>query len=403
MTERKRILFMAEAVTLAHVARPMVLAAALEPDSYQVIFACDPRYKRFFSHVPWTLRPISSISSERFLDALAHGRPIYDTATLRQYVREDVALLEELRPDLVVGDFRLSLSVSARTVGIPYMTITSAHWSPFARLRFPLPGHPMTRVLGLPLARLAFHLARPFAFAYHCLPLNQVRREYRLPFLGLDLRRVYTDADCTLYADIPEMVPTYDLPRHHHYLGALLWSPPESFPDWWGRLPENRPVIYVTLGSSGQGTLLPVVFRALAEMPYTVVAATAGQPLPDSAPGNAFVANYLPGEAAAARSSLVICNGGSATSQQALAAGVPVLGIASNMDQFLNMQMLERLGAGLLIRADRANSSSIRESVAELLGNPDYAAAAARLRAALKQYPAGERFASIVADTLKRP
>lgn len=67
--------------------------------------------------------------------------------------------------------------------------------------------------------------------------------------------------------------------------------------------------------------------NALADLPVTVIAATAGRNHLKNVPANAFVADYLPGEAAAARSAVVLCNGGSPTTQQALAAGVPVIGL----------------------------------------------------------------------------
>lgn len=44
---RRRILFVAEAVTLAHVVRPFALAQSLDPSRYEVHFACDPRYNSF--------------------------------------------------------------------------------------------------------------------------------------------------------------------------------------------------------------------------------------------------------------------------------------------------------------------------------------------------------------------
>ena len=50
---------------------------------------------------------------EQFLAALAAGRPVYHAETLRSYVRDDLSLLESVDPDIVVGDFRLSLAVSA--------------------------------------------------------------------------------------------------------------------------------------------------------------------------------------------------------------------------------------------------------------------------------------------------
>ena len=42
------------------------------------------------------------------------------------------------QPDLVIGDFRLSLSVSARVAGVPYIAIANSWWSPFGRPRFEL-------------------------------------------------------------------------------------------------------------------------------------------------------------------------------------------------------------------------------------------------------------------------
>jgi UDP:flavonoid glycosyltransferase YjiC (YdhE family) len=255
-----------------------------------------------------------------------------------------------VKPDLVVGDFRISLGVSARVAGIPYWTVTNAYWGPYSQLPFPLPEHPMTRVFGVGLSQALFNLARPLVFSLHTRPLNRVRREYGLPRLGYDLRTAYTDADQTLYADIPEFIPTASLPSHHHWLGPVLWSPAVEPPDWWEALPADRPIVYVALGSSGENVrALPVILQGLANLPVTVIAATAGQASGIAPPKNAWVASFLPDVAAAARSQLVICNGGSLATQQALAAGVPVIGVVSNLDQHLNMLCLERAGEGAAV------------------------------------------------------
>ncbi len=389
---RQRILFVAEAVTLAHVARPLVLAKALDPARYEVHFACDPRYNHLLGELPFALRPIRSIPSAQFLAALARGRPVYDTQTLRAYVAADRQLLAETRPDAVVGDFRLSLSVSARLAGVPYLTITNAYWSPYARRRFPLPELPLTRYVGLGVARVLFRLVRPLAFALHCRPLNRVRREHGLPSLGSNLCRVYTDADYTLYADVPELVPTENLPPNHQYLGPILWSPAVQPPAWWDALPTDRPIVYVNLGSSGQGRILPVVLEALAELPVTAIAATAGRVAVGPLPAYTFVADYLPGEEAAARASVVICNGGSPTTQQALAAGTPVVGIASNMDQYMNMEGICDIGGGKLLRAGTANRIVVRDSVTQMLEQPAFVQAASSLARVTARNRATDRF-----------
>ena len=132
---RRRIAIFAEAVTLAHVARPLALARGLDAERYDVTFVCDPRYADFLAAEPWRIHWIDSISGERFRDALAKGRPIYDAATLQRYVDDDLAVIDAVRPDVVVGDFRLSLSASARIAAIPYAAICSTYWSPYARQR----------------------------------------------------------------------------------------------------------------------------------------------------------------------------------------------------------------------------------------------------------------------------
>ena len=151
--QHRRILFFAEAVTLAHAARPIVLANCLQGLSHEPVVACDDRYKRFMVGQTWQTLPLRSISSQRFLRSLALGTPVYDLSTLRRYVADDIDLIERVKPDLIVGDFRLSLSVSARLAGIPYATITNAYWSPYCRDRsFPLPVLPFTRFSPLSIA-----------------------------------------------------------------------------------------------------------------------------------------------------------------------------------------------------------------------------------------------------------
>ena len=403
MMPRKKILFIAEAVTLAHIGRPLALAASLDRAQYEVHFACADGYEFCFAGADLVRWPVRSISSKQFLQALADGKPVYDSATLAGYVEQDLQLLREIKPDVVVGDFRLSLSVSARLAGVPYVALINAYWSPYVRQRYTVPSLPLTRFLPIPLANALFNLARPLAFALHTIPLNRVRRRHGLPGLGWDLNRVYTDADYTLYADVPELFPPHDLPSHHRFIGPVLWSPPLPLPDWWHQLPPGRPLVYVTVGSSGQGAILPAVLQALAGLPVTVLAATVGRVALDQVPDNARVADFLPGEQAARRAALVICNGGSPTSHQALAAGVPVIGIADNLDQFLNMQGIVAAGAGALLRVDRFDGVALRQAAQAMLATPEASAAARRLQAIFDNYRSSESFSKLLSKILTTP
>ena len=78
---RLRVLFVAEAVTLAHVARPIALAQGLETH-FDCVLAVDPRDEAIWKGLTIPVRPIRSIASEQFRNALARGHPLYDVQTL---------------------------------------------------------------------------------------------------------------------------------------------------------------------------------------------------------------------------------------------------------------------------------------------------------------------------------
>jgi UDP:flavonoid glycosyltransferase YjiC (YdhE family) len=320
---------------------------------------------------------------------------MHDTATLRSYVEEDLAVLSAVKPDIVVGDFRISLAASAKVAKVPHVAIANAYWSPFGRQSFQFPeyDYPLQQVIGRKGALRLFNLLRPLGFAAHTRPLNTVLREHGLPGIGGDIRTMYTWGDYTAYADIPELVPTFDLPANHRYIGAVLWSPSVDLPSWWGDLPGDRPIVYATLGSSGDSEVMPHVLEALKDLPVTVIAATAGRGRSAPQPSNAYVADFLPGSEAAARSALVISNGGSPTTYQALAAGVPVLALVSNnMDQQLNMEAVRRAGAGEILKARGISAENVRSTVSRMLADDRLTAQAQRLASAHRACPAGLRF-----------
>lgn len=396
-----RVLFIAEAVSLAHVTRPLVLAKALDPQAWDVHFACADGYDFCLGEFKGPKHALHSILPPTFLDRLAAGRPLYTTNELLAYVEEDSTLLAALAPDVVVGDFRLSLAVSARLHEIPYVALTNAHWSPFAKLtRFPFPEHPLASVLGVPLASWLFHRIQPLVLASHARPMNAVRKRFGLKPIP-DLRQLYTDGDWTLYADTPTLIPTDDLPSNHRYIGPLLWSPAMSPPPWWHEIPDDRPTVYVTLGSTGEVTLLPELVSTLSALDVSVLVATAGRLRLDHLPPNVWAAEYLPGSAAAARSSVVVCSGGSATTYQALALGRPVIGICSNMDQYLTMHYVEAAGAGMKLRAGKVAAAQLKRAIEATLQQASYTESARRIQADFAELVATERFAQVLAQAAR--
>ncbi len=340
-----RVLFVGEGCTLAHFARPLALAGLLQGAGYEVALACPEAYRRWVpDDIAWL--PLDTQSPSRFSARLATGRPLFDRALLERYVEDDLALLDKVKPDVVVGDVRLSLAASARMARTPYIALSNAYWDP--RPPFPpvMPCLRWTGRLPRPVLEAIRRLAMPIGMAWNARQTAGLLRSCGVPVGRVGLREMFTEADLTLYADLKGLFPEVEETERYRFLGPVPWEPPVTLPAWWGRVPADRPVAYVTVGSSGDRNTVPRLVEGLRTLDYTVLVATAARTKLEDDGESVFVADYLPGAAAARRSDLVVCNGGAPTVAQAFAAGRPVLGVCTNLDQFMNMRAVESAGAG---------------------------------------------------------
>lgn len=397
----KKILFVAEAVSLAHVARPSVLAGALSTARYEIVFASNGAYGLCTAGSTWAKYRIEGISSELFMKRLAQGSPVYSEEELQQYVESDLRMLEEIKPDLVVGDFRLSLAISARLLKIPLIVIGNAYWSAFANeQRMLAPDLPAARLLGFTVFDPIFRAAWPFASRLHTAPINRVRKRFGLkPYRSI--REYYGDGDVVLYCDTPGLVPCTAAPASHHFIGPVVWSPSVELPIWWAEaMAVDRPRVYITLGSTGDVDLLPKLVEACVRQGLVCLVATAGRTKWVSSSQLVFSADFLPGNLAAAASSLVVCNGGSPTAHQALKEGVPVLGICSNLDQVLNMVGVCRVGAGLSMRAGEFSVERVSRDIGLLQTQGSFALAAQQVQGQFRALNALDEFPRLVGQML---
>jgi UDP:flavonoid glycosyltransferase YjiC (YdhE family) len=408
LTPRKRILLVGESVSLAHVGRPLALARALDPERYDVSFACDPRFEGLVRAVPGLrFLPLPSIPSDRFLTSVEREVMIYRPEDFEAYLTDEAVLLRDLRPDLIVSDFRWSMATSAELQGIPLAALANVHWSPYlvredeaeaSRRRG------WTRRLrggagrGLAEVRRRTPLLPPaWRAETETMRFNRARRRRGLPPVDGWFNLV-THGTFTLYAEPPGLFDVRALPPHHMFLGAILWSPDTPTPGWWGTW--DGPVVYVTLGSTGAADRLAAIVRELSTLPATIVVATAGRAELSGMGPNVRVADYLPGMEIAERASVVVCNGGSGTVYQAASRGTPVLGLWSNSDQELTISMVERSGAGIGRPVRDAEPPAVRELTSALLDDPSYTRRARELAARFSAHDSAGAFRCFVEDVM---
>ena len=386
-------------MSLAHVVRPLVLAQSLDPREYEIHFACDKRYQSLISAVPhiryW---PIRSFPSEIFTAAADYGIFPLSRNDLDDYVTQERRLLTELRPSLVISDFRFTVSISAALTNTPHAAIANVHWSPFRLLAFDAnPGFNLPSVSSEKKGKFAKRIPATEL-------INSCRQSYGVSSVSHFLQ-FYTGNDYTLYVDSPGLVETMPLPEGHFFLGPVLWSPELPKPTWWGKWNSDLPVVYLTLGSTGDATLLPSLIQYLQDLPVTILVATAGKTdvaAAVAASNNVYVSDFLPGMEAAHIAAVTICNGGSGTAYQALSQGTPVVGLWGNIDQYLTAMIVKHHGAGLCCRASDLDREQFRSMITEILYVSSFRAKAEGLSAKLRAHNAGEKFRNFVADVSER-
>lgn len=366
-----RILIFAEAVTLAHVARPIALSQILRDLGHDVCIASTPVAQRWLTDASVERTAIHSIEPQAFLGALARGAPAYDLATLKRYVADDLQAIGSWNPDVVIGDFRLSLHMSARLAGKPYGAIANAYWSRRYWPGVDAPAVPQLGWLPQAISNPLFRIVYPAAFALHALPFRRACESFGVPSPRLDLRDIYTVSDHTAYADVEAFYEPAAIgdggPR---FIGPLAWEPHDSPP--LPPIAKGPPVVFVSMGTSGSPTVLATVLKAVAPLPVRCIVATGPAGCAPPLPSNCIhAAAFVAYKEASARASVVVCNGGAPATYAALANGCRVIAMPANLDQILNMRALARACRGKLpIRRVLPRSRAIAEAIRMAIAAP---------------------------------
>jgi UDP:flavonoid glycosyltransferase YjiC (YdhE family) len=367
---RKKILFFCEAITFAHITRLSTLANFLSGNEYEIHFACADFPDSVFNKLNFTRWEIYSLSPEKFREALAKGKETHSFELLKKYVSDDLLVIDKVKPDLIVGDFRLSLAVSARKANIPYINITNAYWSPYHNLKkLPVIDLPVFNKLGERFGAWVFSKSMYLISKALIKPYNKLHQYYG--YKGYKNHyEVYTDGDLTLYCDVPELIPTSNLPASHAYIGPVFWPAHIDMPDWSKDVPLNKTIVFLSMGSSGNPKILPEVIEYLSQLDIVVLVATSWYSC-NTQKSNVFIADYLPLNWVSGIANIFIVNGG-VISYHALNHGIPVIGITTNFDQQLCMEHIVLAGAGISIKGGTFSIKNFMKQFNILMNNESY-------------------------------
>ena len=215
---------------------------------------------------------------------------------------------------------------------------------------------------------------------------------------GEELRDLFDlmKPDLTVVNDLPEFYRGLDIPPDYQITGPL-YSQPEPGErageeiERIFRKDGGKTKIFCTMGSSGSRESLLEAVKAIASLPEeqfcaVVLVPKAVCPMEEAARFAAGRANlyltdrFVPAKHVSAMADLVISHGGQGTVQTAMAGGAPIVGVAMQPEQQINLDHVVQSGAAVRIPAARWNERSIRSAVLRVAGNPVFRSNARKLR-----------------------
>lgn len=189
---------------------------------------------------------------------------------------------------------------------------------------------------------------------------------------------------------VSEMIETHILMR------PRAWNPPGDLPAVVLDRDPGRPLVYLTLGTTGvfaQPGVLRQMIDALSGIPADALMSSGPAVQADSLgtlPDNVTVVDWVPQADLMPHVDVAVHHAGSGTTFAALANGVPQLLLPQGADQFSNAAWLTQVGAARQILPHEITPSRIAEEIHALLGNEQVSTAARGLEQEIALMPSLE-------------
>ena len=227
--------------------------------------------------------------------------------------------------------------------------------------------------------------------------IDELRAGYALRPLGCSVNEYMGGLDLYLVGSVPELdLCRRDLPPSVHYVGPLVWHPPQSerTAAWLDDIPAALPWVHVTEGTSHHDDpfLLRAAAEGLAGRGYQAILTTGrdrdpaslGLPAPAA---NVHVTRWLSHTELMPRCAAVVTTGGAQTIIAALREGVPLVIVPTGWDKPANAARAVRAGIAVRIAPRRCTPERLRAAVEHVLTEPRFRERAQALAGRLRTAP----------------
>lgn len=325
---------------------------------------------------------------------------------LRERVPNEIAFFKEAKPAAVLTGWCLSVTISTRAAGIPFVNVLHSttvreyyeaglqSWPDradfrFVRWLFRNDKERMNRWMSRLVLKLAAGV-RPF---------NTVGPKYGLPRFKNFIDMI--EGDHTLLADIPEWVGFQEVRPSLHYVGPLPARIDRPIPDEVASMPRDKPIVYFAMGSSGKPALVAEILAGFRDQPYRVIAPVKShiEKMNVDIPENVVVTGFLPAHKVNPMADISVIHGGQNTVMNACLSGTPIVGIGMHPEQQANLDACVRKGFAVRLSKKRATASDVLAAVDRLLHDEAAKSAVETFRRQLAEWDGPENAARFLEET----
>jgi UDP:flavonoid glycosyltransferase YjiC (YdhE family) len=168
---------------------------------------------------------------------------------------------------------------------------------------------------------------------------------------------------------------------------------------------NGKTKIFCTLSSSGSKKMLKEVIKVFTygdglnwnavilsphfsiEKAYAILGKREGVYITDK---------FIPAQKVNAMADIVICHGGQGTVQTAIHSGTPLVGVAAQQEQFINLSNVAVRGAGIRIPLVKWNSKNIQKSVNQIIADNQYKKAMLKLKKRINSIDGEKNAAKVI-------
>ncbi len=409
-SEKKLIVCACLTEFLSHTSRALMVAQKLRDLEHEVVFTVDTEIKPDQGGNPTQRKYIKLIREDRFeiyhapflackdaIEKLRENKANF--YSIRMIEEETEAFLRALReiegkkkkPDLMLKDGPHVAQIPADIMNIPTVSIWNFFISNYNNSHLTIPEKYPLRIVLLKIGgnksvklfeKLQItKLISKILLMKYVVPYNFVRLTYMMKkrkWIGLK-RNLFSQigGDINLFPDYAAF-GGMKINREALPVGPINWEPEIHILDknlvrefeQFVMKDKVKPLIYVTMGSSGELKLFKMIIDSLKGRDYRIAITTGNQfdiSKLGELPENFFAIPLYPGNEICKKASIMINHGGSGSTNQAIKSILPQISIPTTMEQQWNSDLVVRKGLGKQIFPSNLTAESLNTAIEELL------------------------------------